>query len=211
MSSHSILGSQGVASERSAGGPAGLGWPLCSGLPTYRALDAVFSGDASPFHEPIARRLGRRCLMVCRAPSGSPYDDSAISAHTSGGQPYPARPAIRHGLQFRVQCSSLCTCPGRTLLQTLSWNSVAANPRAQPHDDALPLTPERGRLNVGLLHERAYLGNRPKRPPEQNRTTGISRCLRVPLDLGEGGKRAVTVAQRKKRRTFHAPPRARTR
>ena len=37
---------------------------------------------------------------------------------------------IRQGRQLRVQCSSVCTWPTRTLLQTLSGNSMAGNPRA---------------------------------------------------------------------------------
>ena len=127
----------------------------------------------------MRNRIMRRCSS---SPSAFPgREDTPLlradtpSAQTSIGQRHPARPAIRHGLQFRVQCSSLCTCSGRTLLQTLSWNSAATNPRA-----SRMTTPSRSPPSADgspwacSMNARTSATDR-KRPLNSTGTTGISR------------------------------------
>lgn len=70
MSATEMSGSHGVTSERNAGGPAALGKPLCSGLPTYRALRATDSAKSLDIDEAIARRYLLLCFM-CRSSSTS--------------------------------------------------------------------------------------------------------------------------------------------
>ena len=76
---------------------------------------------------------------------------------------------MRHARQRFDQCSSDCTCPTRTLLQTLRLKSTAGNPSAWRITTPSRAPPRADGSACALAHEVAHLANRPERPAEQYR------------------------------------------